>query len=263
MKAHPPVVRHQAMTAGILVASLLAALAMTFLAPGAFARADDSVSDDGNLTVTVTDGSTPRPTPSVSPSPTGATSGSTSGTGAGSGGTGTSGSTGVGTGGGGTDSGAKPGEVGTAGGVYVSGVNSTAALTPDPLDGLVTVWITVRNASTAPVDATADFWMESLLFGIPLDRVEGVAIAGLQPGESRVVPAQLHGAGQWTLVNAHATVTPPETVDGVALTPLTRDATVFLFPWLLAGLAALIAIAVLVRRALRAAAAARTVEAIA
>lgn len=259
MKAHPPVVWQQAMTAGILVASLLAALAVTFLAPGTFARADDSVSDDGNLTVTVTDGSTPRPTPSVSPSPTGTTSGSTSGTGTGTG----SGSTGTGGSTGGTDSGAKPGEVGTAGMIYVSGVNSTAALTPDPLDGLVTVWITVRNASSAPVDAKADFWMESLLFGVPLDRVEGVAIAGLQPGESRVVPAQLHGAGQWTLVNAHATVTPPETVDGVALTPLTRDATVFLFPWLLAGLAALIAIAVLARRALGAAAATRAVEAIA
>ncbi len=34
-------------------------------------------------------------------------------------------------------------------------------------------------------------------------------------------------------MTAHATLTPPKTVDGTELSPLTRDATVFAPPWLI------------------------------
>lgn len=214
--------------------------------------ADDGAEDGSNVTVTVTDGSTPtvRPTPlapSAAPRPgisTGAKNGTATGSGAGAGG-------GAGA----------AGTVSIAGMVYVSGVNSSVALSPDPAQGDVTLWLSVRNASSSVIDLTADFWMDSVLFGTALDSASAVPVTGLQPGETRLISARLHGAGQWGLVNTHVTITPPATVDGTALTPVTRDALVVVFPWLSTSLAATLAIALLAWRAVALALAAKPSEA--
>lgn len=224
--------------------------------------ADDDGNDGANLTVTVTDGSTPSPTPrptssSAAPAPSPSSGRSGPGTGAtgGRGGTGTGAGSGTGTG---TGTG---GTVSIAGMVYVSGVNSSVALSPDPAEADVTLWLSVRNASSSVIDLTADFWMESVLFGTALDSASAVPVTGLQPGETRLISTRLHGAGQWGLVNTHVKITPPATVDGTALTPVTRDALVVVFPWLSILLAATLVIALLAWRAVALALAAKTSEA--
>lgn len=224
--------------------------------------ADDDGNDSANLTVTVTDGSTPSPTPrptssSTAPAPSPSSGRSGPGTGA------TGGSGGV-AGGGGAGAGSGTGAAGTvsiAGMVYVSGVNSSVALSPDPAEADVTLWLSVRNASSSAIDLTADFWMESVLFGTALDSVSAVPVTGLQPGETRLISTRLHGAGQWGLVNTHVKITPPATVDGTALTPVTRDALVVVFPWLSILLAATLVIALLAWRAVTLALAAKTSKA--
>jgi len=227
------------------------------------AAADDG-NDGANLTVTVTDGSTASPTPrptSSSPAPT--PSASSGGSAPSQGATGKETGAGDGTGGG-SGAGAGGGAAGTvslAGMVYVSGVNSSVALSPDPAQGDVTLWLSVRNASSSVIDLTADFWMDSVLFGTALDSASAVPVTGLQPGETRLISARLHGAGQWGLVNTHVTITPPATVDGTALTPVTRDALVVVFPWLSTSLAATLAIALLAWRAVALALAAKPSEA--
>lgn len=226
---------------GILLATALGAV----LALGAGgARAEDPPQDTGgNLTVKVTDGSTPSPTPTAtsSPRPSGGEGGGGTGSGGGgsssggsSGGQGSGGAQGGGAGGAGQNpSGGAGSEVTADGILYVGGLESSTALSLDPGEATVTLWFTVRNASGSTVDANARFWMSSV-FGNQIDALDGVPVAALQPGEMRIVTAQLHQGGQWTVLNAHVTLTPPESVDGHALTPVTRDATVLLFPWLIA-----------------------------
>jgi hypothetical protein len=221
----------------------------------------------GNLSVTVTEESA-APTPA----PTGDTGGDDGGGGTSSGGTGGSGGgsgngpsgggssssngggSGQGTGTGDGGAGQTPpgtGEVSVNGMVYVGGLESSSALSLNPGDAAVTLTFTVRNASQSTIDATADFWMNSI-FGNEIDAAHGIEIQGLAPGETRAVSTQLHNAGQWTLVNAHMTLTPPATVDGVELTPVTRDALVVVFPWFLAVLLILAVLAVvLVPRLIR------------
>ena len=139
------------------------------------------------------------------------------------------------------------------GGLFVGGLNGNGMPAVNPADGTVDMWFTVRNSSTKPVDATADFWMEGTVFSNRLDARDGVPITALQPGETRVVAATLSGAGQWTLVSAHVTFTPPETVDAAAATSVTRDALVLVFPWLIVLVAVAIALALAIVRVVRAA----------
>ncbi|KTR96730.1 hypothetical protein NS220_00760 [Microbacterium testaceum] len=238
------------------VAATGVALALLVLAGSTGASASTpSPEDSGTLSVTITDGSTPTPTttPSASAStpasggsgPAGSSSGGgarpvpvpVSGTGSGTGSTG-----------GGTSA---TSEVSIAGMVYVGGLNASATPELDPAGGVVEVWFSVRNAASTPIDATADFWMDTGIFPQRLDAVDDVAIAGLQPGETRVVSARLRHGGQWTLLSTHVTLTPPESVDGVALTPVTRDALALLFPWVITGLVVLAGLAVLVVQIVR------------
>ena len=134
----------------------------------------------------------------------------------------------------------------------VGGLSTGTTPSINPFDGVVQVWFTVRNTSSSTIDLSTDFWMENPL-GLRVSNIDGVAVSGLKPGETRTVSADLPGAGQWTMLTTHARITPPAQVDGTELAPLTRDATVFVLPWaivLLAGLGVAAAIAVsLVRRA--------------
>lgn len=134
----------------------------------------------------------------------------------------------------------------------VGGLSTGSAPSLNPFGGEVQVWFTVRNTSKSSIDLTADFWMENVL-GLRLSNVDGVAVPALKPGETRTISADLPGAGQWTILTAHARVNPPAQVDGTELSPLTRDATVFVLPWLAVlflGLgAAAVVIVSLIRRA--------------
>lgn len=239
----------------LVVAAVLLASVVGAAAPAV--AADDQ--DAGTpLSVTITDGSTPTPTASTSTGPTRSTSGSgSSGTGSsvgGSSGGTTSGSSGSA---GGTGGGATPpqtntaGEVSVAGMLYVGGLNGSTAPSVNPADGTVDLWFTVRNASTSVIDATAEFSIDGALFSNRLDTTSDVAITALQPGETRVVSASLHGAGQWTLLTGHVTLTPPESVDGTALSPVTRDGFFLLFPWLILAILVIVAIAWVTVRVVR------------
>ncbi len=217
-------------------AASLSVLVLGGVLSSAFAAsaADAPPDDTGNLSVVVTDGTSPTPSPSGSAgqkSGAGATGAPGSGpsVGSNSSGTATTGNSGRETAG---ESGAGD-EVSVDGMLYLGGLTSSVSISPDPAGGVVTLWFTVRNASRSTIDATADFWMNSQLFGLRVDSADAVAVTGLLPGESRVVSAELHHAGQWSVLDAHVTLTPPESVDGVSLAPATRDATVLVFPWVI------------------------------
>lgn len=210
------------------------------------------------LSVNVTDGSTATPSPS--PSTTGTPSAVVPVTGPAARPGGTTGGSGAGSapvGGAGTGAGAPAGstspadEVNVAGMLYVGGVNASATPSVNPAEGTVDVWFTVRNASKSVIDATASFWMDGAIFTNRLDAVQDVPVAALQPGETRVVSARLQHGGQWTLLSTHATLTPPESVDGTALTPVTRDTLVILFPWVIALLVLLLILTAVLVRVLR------------
>ncbi|MGD8195923.1 hypothetical protein ACEXQB_015645 [Herbiconiux sp. P18] len=140
--------------------------------------------------------------------------------------------------------------------LYISGLGTGYSPSIDPLSGDLHVHFTVRNVSSAAVDSSARFWVSNA-FGGEIGSGETVDVAGLKPDESRVVDATISGVGQWTFATAHMTLTPPETVDGVTLTPLTRDAFVVLPPWFLLALGALAGLAYAVVRLVRSGSAAR------
>lgn len=179
----------------------------------------------------------------------------------GAGGFGTSSGAGLGTGGAGGSSSVQSSTptpatlvdaVDLGGILAISGLSTGSTPSINPFDGRVQTWFTVRNTSKSSIDLTADFWMENAL-GLRLANVDGVALSGVKPGETRTLSAELTGAGQWTVLTAHVRVNPPAQVDGTELAPLTRDATVFVVPWLillLAGAgAAAVVVVMIVRRA--------------
>jgi hypothetical protein len=237
-------VRVGAALCGILLAALLIPLAG--LSAHSALAADDPIGSEGNVSVSVTDGSTPKPSSSSTAGQNGTGSGGSSGGsssggsgGSSSGGSSTGGSGQGGTGGGTGSSTAQPSEITADGVLYVGGLESSTAMSLDPGEGYVTLWFTVRNTSKSTIDATASFWMTSF-FDNEIDAVDAVPVTALKPDETRVVTAQLHRGGQWILLNAHVTLTPPDSVDGTKLSPVTRDAIVLLFPWLLAIIAVVI-----------------------
>jgi hypothetical protein len=147
-------------------------------------------------------------------------------------------------------------EINLGGVLNVGGLSSAYIPSVNPFAGEVQLWFTVRNVSESTIDATADFWMESV-FGNRIASVEGVSIAGLKPGEMRTLSAEVPGAGQWTVLMAHARFTPPDSVDGAELQPVVRDVTAFTFPWfflllLAAAIAAWVIVQALRRREPRA-----------
>lgn len=129
-------------------------------------------------------------------------------------------------------------QVSLGGKLFLDGVQSSYQPSVNPFDGTVNIEFTVKNVSNETVDAAARFWATGP-FGNDLGSVEAVPVEKLAPGESRIVSAELPGVGQWVFVNAGYTFTPPETIDGVATTPITRTAALLIFPWAVAVLALL------------------------
>ncbi len=135
-----------------------------------------------------------------------------------------------------------PNEVDLGGVVHVGGLLSDVRISPNPFGGSALLSFTVRNVSKSTFDATADFWMEGP-FGNRVAQVDAVTVSQLKAGESRVVSAELPGVGQWAVLTAHATFRPPAEVEGTQLSPLTRDVTVFVLPWMIVSVLLLAGIA--------------------
>ncbi len=126
--------------------------------------------------------------------------------------------------------------------MHVGGLLSDVRISPNPFGGSALLSFTVRNVSKSTFDATADFWMEGP-FGNRVAQVDAVTVSQLKAGESRVVSAELPGVGQWAVLTAHATFRPPAEVEGTQLSPLTRDVTVFVLPWMIVSVLLLAGIA--------------------
>lgn len=243
-------------TASRLARALVVSLVVVLAGGGVALQAVAAQADDDEpgtvISVEVSDDEA-TPTPTATPHTTGppattpASHGGGAGAGHGSNGNGDS----AGTGGPpATSPSPAPGEISVGGVLYVGGLNVSTSPMLDPLDGVVDLRLTVRNASKTPFDSTVRFWMTSA-FGTELDRVTDVEVIELAPGEVRTVTARLQHAGQWTLVNAHATITPPKEIEGTRLHPATRDRSALVFPWLLAVLAVAAAATLSIVRSLR------------
>lgn len=121
-------------------------------------------------------------------------------------------------------------EAGIEGVVFVGGLTTSTEPSVNPLGGTVTASFTVRNVSSSTFDASASFELVGP-FGNSLDVVD-VAVDGLEPGKTRIVRAELQGPGQWAFLTARGTLTPPAKVDDIETTPIEREASLFVVPWL-------------------------------
>ena len=135
-------------------------------------------------------------------------------------------------------------------------VRAVPALTPD--GGDVILDFTIRNVSAAPITSSLNFWIDNAV-GLPIAQVDDVAVADLAAGETRTATATLSDVGQWTVFNGHVTLTPPATVGGNDLTPVSRDAFIIVPPFFLllvvalaAGLSLAVRFVLRARRAIRA-----------
>lgn len=113
--------------------------------------------------------------------------------------------------------------------LYVSGLTAKYIWNGNPLLSGASLQFTVRNVSKSTFDSTARFWIDTTVGGL-IAETRGVHIAALKPGESRVVSVTMGNLGQWTVMHAHATLTPPQSVDGKKLNQVTRDAYFFVPP---------------------------------
>ena len=81
----------------------------------------------------------------------------------------------------------------------------------------------VKNVSRDIVPASAHLWVSGPL-GITVADVPRYMLVGLEPGETRLVTATVHGIGQWGLYSGHMVFTPPETVNGGEAIAFEREA---------------------------------------
>ena len=65
-------------------------------------------------------------------------------------------------------------------------------------------------------------------------------VLGLEPGESRIITAHIHGLAQWTLISSQVKVSRLGTHDAWGLGTVTRDKSVLFFPWFVALVVALL-----------------------
>lgn len=134
--------------------------------------------------------------------------------------------------------------------LFVSGVRTRYHRSWNPFGGSLHVELTVRNATAQVLDASAGLGAATLV-GVDLGSADSIAVRGLKPGEVRTVGADVRGIGQWGVLRAHVTVTPPATLGGVTLQPLTRDRWLVVPPWYLVGVVVLGAVALVVLRRYR------------
>lgn len=117
-----------------------------------------------------------------------------------------------------------------AGLIYVSALRASSSPSILPDGGDVSLVVSIRNLSGETIDGAASFWL-SAGFGLTVSDVIEVDVPALAPGETRTLTANLPGPGQWTLLQANATYTPPPTIDGVDVQAITRTENVLVAPW--------------------------------
>lgn len=128
------------------------------------------------------------------------------------------------------------GEYNLGGILYLSGLASHYVWTGNPLDSSAALKITVRNVSKTTFDSSARFWVETAT-GQAVGQQHELKIPALKPEESRVISTSLDGLGQWTLLHAHVTLTPPTEVEGTKLVAVSRDSYFVVPPLGIAGAA--------------------------
>lgn len=113
--------------------------------------------------------------------------------------------------------------------LMVSGVTSHSVLTAAPGGGDTVLEFTLKNASAYTVTSSLRFWLQNAL-GVPIAEVSGIAVTDQATDETRTVAVTMSDIGQYGVYNAFVTLTPPANVEGTILSPLTRDAPMFVLP---------------------------------
>lgn len=131
----------------------------------------------------------------------------------------------------------------TSGGILtMSGITASISPALGVGNGSLTLDVVVRNTSRSAFDSTARFRLDDALGNLVADP-DAIEVTGLEPGETRRVAVAIDGPGQHPVLRASVTLTPPDVVDGVPASPLTRTAVIALPPLftaaLVGGLAAL------------------------
>jgi hypothetical protein len=220
-------IRQRKRTAGLLAGSVIVLIAATLSAVGLFSVGSAASADDnsGGIGITVT----------VAPSESHSEShGESDGSGS------------IGGGAGGAIIPSEPpasiptvtpkrGEGDSVGGIlFVSGLTSRYLWSPNPGRSAVELRLTVRNVSKSTFDTKLRFWVTTT-FGARVSGADGIRVLDLKPNETRVIRATLGGLGQWTVLQAHAILTPPKMVDGTPLSPISRDAFILVPPVIVGG----------------------------
>ncbi|SFH79225.1 hypothetical protein SAMN05216274_11543 [Cryobacterium levicorallinum] len=113
---------------------------------------------------------------------------------------------------------------------YLSGLVGSAASVVGPEGGDITLAFTAKNVTSWPLSADLRFWLENSV-GMDVAHPTDSRVIDLEPGQTKTVSITLSDVGQWGVLNAHMTFTPPDTVNGAVLTPVTRDTLVILPPY--------------------------------
>lgn len=121
-----------------------------------------------------------------------------------------------------------------AGVLFVSGLHAELVESTSALQKDVHLSMTLHNGSKSAIDLSSKFWITSLV-GTTIGAADGIPVRALAPGQSRVLEATLSGLGQWTVMHAYATITPPALVDGVKALPLSRETFITVPPLLVIG----------------------------
>ena len=146
----------------------------------------------------------------------------------------------------------KPGEESLGGLLYVSGLSLQGRSSINPAATQAVLEFTVHNVSSTVISGKAAFRVHNVL-GAQLGETQTVTLVDLKPDETRMVQATVRDVGQWGLLHGSVVFTPPKEVEGITLSPMTREQYFFVFPWfssvvVVLGLASL-AVVLVVRRA--------------
>lgn len=209
-----------------LLLTIGAAAWLALATPPAAVAADDEPGGAAGIVIDVQDDA-PTPTPSPSGSGGGATPGTQRSQG-GSGGPGGSGS--------------QPGQgsqnpsselvsslPGTPVALAVGGISASVTPTFAVDGGSATLSVVVRNTSAETFDAAARFVVTDL-FGTTIGEEDGIPVGPLEPDVARTVSVTFDGLGQNVFVRSSVKITPPQKVGDTDLSPVTRDALVFVPP---------------------------------
>lgn len=105
----------------------------------------------------------------------------------------------------------------------VSGLTAVGHPTVNPLaGGRVTAEVTVQNLTGEAFDASAEFRVDDI-FGNELASLPDVSIGNLVSGERRTIEVDFGEVRIAGLVHVSTTVTPPEQVGRLELSPVSRD----------------------------------------